>query len=33
MDVLCIATILYIFFAVVAAAITFGGLWSEPVFS
>jgi len=29
LDVLCIATILYIFFAVVAAAITFGGLWSE----
>ena len=29
LNVQCIATILYIFFAVVAAAITFGGLWSE----
>jgi hypothetical protein len=28
-NVLCIATILYIFFAVVASAITFGGLWGE----
>ena len=29
LDVMCVATILYIFFAVVAAAITFGGLWSK----
>ena len=29
LNVMCIATILYIFFAVVAAAITFGGLWSK----